>query len=73
MEIPEGVKVLDSVFQECSALETVTLPEGVTSISGCFVNCTALREVTLPEASSISAAATFRTARALRSLRCRRG
>ena len=46
--IPEWITTLGS-FQNCSALDTVTLPKALLSIpASCFDGCSSLKDVTLP-------------------------
>ena len=62
----DGVAVTslrDSLFYECTSLESVTIPDSVTSIGGyAFANCTNLESVTIPDSiTSVGGSAFYGT------------
>lgn len=60
LDIPKGVKVLDSTFSGCTSLESVVLPEGLKEIgNGTFARCESLKEITIPTSVTKIGAAAF--------------
>ena len=47
LNLPEGIQLGESVFQDCSALTSATIPVDVSY--GCFSGCTSLANVTLAD------------------------
>lgn len=61
VNIPAGVKILNSTFYNCKSLSTVTFDEGctLTTISGAFNRCESLSEILLPDSLTVIGAYTF--------------